>query len=172
MKKLMVLMLTLSITLTSGFCSLSFASNKYIHYSINEEQQKIISKYLYKDLEKFQTNISLIAKNGLTVKKENIPKNVEEYIKELDFLQSEVNYEISRIREDYETYKENSEIADGLLVVSLIASSYKLAIDELKAYVQAKNVDEEYMSLQSYFKVMDNARRDTNSLKEYIPDME
>lgn len=168
MKKLMVLLLTLSLALTSGFGSLSFACSKYINYNINEEGEKLLSKYLYTDLEGFQTNISLIAKNGLVVKKENIPKNIEKYMKELDFLQSEIEYEISTIREDFEIYKDDSEISDGLLVINLIASSYKLAIEALKAYVQAKDVDEEYSSLQSYFKVMDNARRDANSLKEYI----
>lgn len=170
MKKIMALLLTLSMIITLSFGNLSFAySNMDTVIMQNKDGEKALSTYVYSDLESFEKNVTLLAKNALNTKKENSPEKIEAFKKDVDFVIGEVNYLLSKISQDYDIYKDDSEVGNGLLAVGLIAYTYRIALNQLKTYVDVKTVEEEYRSLDSYFKSIESAERNTNILKEYIP---
>lgn len=168
MKKIIALLLTLSIIITTNSGSLIFANSYDKKVAPNKEVEKILSTYIYSDLEKLHKNISLLAKSSLDAKSNGSAEKIVRLKKDIEFAMGEVNYEITRIKQDYEVNKEDIDIGNWLLAIGIVVTSYRLALSELIYYLDATNVDEEYRSLSSYFKIMDNIKGNTNTLKEFI----
>lgn len=170
MKKIMILLIILSIIITVNFQTVSYTyAQQYFSESINEEGKKLIYSYIYNDLDQFNLNISVLGKNALGIKKESSPKEKEKFLKELDFILGEVDYEISRIRDDYDYYREYEDIRNGLLEVGIIAANYRFALFQLSNYIKAENLEDEYTNLGVYFRIMGDSESALNNLKKFFP---
>lgn len=170
MRKLLLMFLTMSIIITSGLSSWNYTyCNEYILNAPLSEGEKVLQKYLYKDLDNLNNRIQILAKNGIGVKYEGNEKKINEYLKDIDRILSDINYLLIEIRQSYDQYEEDLAISNGILAMGIIASNFRLALTQMKEYLLAENLEEEYRTLGNYFKSISDAEKGLNSIKAYIP---
>ncbi|MGL5312460.1 MAG: hypothetical protein ACRC92_04330, partial [Peptostreptococcaceae bacterium] len=90
-------------------------------------------------------------------------------LKDIDRILSDINYLLIEIRQSYDQYEEDLAISNGILAMGIIASNFRLALTQMKEYLLAENLEEEYRTLGNYFKSISDAEKGLNSIKAYIP---
>lgn len=169
MKKVLILFITAIIIvsnltgLSDAYCNIQYTSAPL------SAGEKSIQTFVYKDLDNLNKRINVLAKNAIEIKKGSDQDKINEYIKDLEAVLSDISYLLTEIRIEYENYKEDLSISNGMLSIGSIATNFRVATVQLKEYLVSQNLEEEYRTLGNFFKAMIDGENSLNKAKSYIP---
>ncbi|MGL5316494.1 MAG: hypothetical protein ACRC92_24775 [Peptostreptococcaceae bacterium] len=170
MKRLFMLILITCISFVLSFGEINYVyCNELIKEIPKTPGEKILYQYMYTDIEKLDKDIYLLSKNSLGVKHENSPKKINEYIKSIDSSLNEASSLLAKVRREYETYKDDIDVSNAILALGVVVADYRFGLNQLKKYLLSETLEEEYTSLDSYFKAIADAQKNLNFMKAYVP---
>ena len=142
--------------------------NEYNDIAPNDAVIQKIKDYANKDITKLITNIQVLAKNSLGAENGTSTNLEEKYKKEVNFYLSEVNYLLTNIRNDYDVYKNDDELANGFLALGMIGTDLRFALVQLRNYLNSETLEDQYKFLNAYFIIMNDANKNLNDMKSYF----
>lgn len=170
MKKSLILILIICISIGFSFGNINYAYCNQLTKTIPKTPgEKMLYQYMYTDIEKLEKDMYILAKNSLGVKHENSQKKINEYLESIDATLNEASSLLSKIRRDYDTYKDDIDVSNAMLAIGVVVANYRFGLNQLKKYLQSETLEEEYMSLDSYFKAISDAEKNLNFMKSYVP---
>jgi hypothetical protein len=169
MKKILCAFLSLFV-LCASILSLNtnvVYSNEYIR--IQDLGSQKVYNYLYKDLTNIGSKVDFLFKAIVTSKQGKTKEELNNYIKDIEFLQTEIGYLSDNMKSDYKTLKLNETYSQALLFEIIIASVYDLTLFQLKEYINADTPEEEYTASTRLFKSLNHAREHLEDIKQLVP---
>lgn len=142
-------------------------SNEYIR--IQDASSQKVYNYLYKDLTNIGNRVDFLFKSIVTAKQGKTKEELNNYLKDIEFLQTEIGYLSDNMKSDYRTLKLNETYSQALLFEIIIASVYDLTLFQLKEYINADTPEEEYEASTKLFKSLNHARDHIEDIKQLIP---
>ena len=169
MKKLLCTFLSVFI-LCASFFTLNINEvygNEYI--KIQDAGAQKVYNYLYKDLTNIGNKVDFLFKSIVTSKKAMTNQELNNYLKDIEFLQTEIGYLSENMKSDYKTLNLNEEYSQALLFEIIVASVYDLTLFQLKEYINADTPEKEYDASTKLFKSLNHARDHIEDIKQLVP---
>lgn len=152
MKKILVL-IVFTLLIFAFNCNYNcYADSLSTIDSVPSNTSDIIKQYL-RSADSYSKNIELIAKNAISIDPCN-KSNLSDYIKNIDFITSQINTTKNYILTDQQIYKKDTELNNMLLALNSVFANYKYALNQLKVALQTDDPDINYKSLSTFFSVM------------------
>ena len=141
--------------------------NEYIR--IQDAGSQKVYNYLYKDLTNIGNRVDFLFKSIVTAKQGKTSAELNNYLKDIEFLQTEIGYLSDNMKSDYRTLKLNETYSQALLFEIIIASVYDLTLFQLKEYINADTPEEEYDASTKLFKSLNHAKDHLEDIRQLIP---
>ena len=93
--------------------------------------------------------------------KENLTKQLKQW-------ESEISYLIYDIQGQYDSYKDNNYVLDGLYAIAVMLSEYRYALTLLERYIATTDQEEKYTYLETFFVFNREANSKLNAAKKQL----
>ncbi|MGL5693678.1 MAG: hypothetical protein ACRCXA_06360, partial [Peptostreptococcaceae bacterium] len=122
----------------------------------------------FNELTDISSKIEFLAKTIITSKCSITDAKKEEYIKDIKFLVSDINYLIGNVESKYSQYQNDTYTLNGLYAVSLMLSEFRYSLSELNKYLNSNTPELEFENLNSFFIINSEANRKLNAAKKML----
>lgn len=148
--------------------SLSIINNSVV-YSQEKYAPKddIIYNYLYNNIDKISKTINLGAKNIILTQYDEVIKNREKYINDVEFQINQINELEKDVKSNQNQYKDDEYITNGIYAISLMLNEYRYSLTLLRSFIEnmAINDDAAYTYMNDFFLIKSEADRKLNAAK-------
>ena len=169
MKKLFCIFLSTFILCTSILClnSKQVYCNEYI--KVSEAESERVYNYIHKDITDIGNKVDFLFKAIVTSKQSKSKEELNEYLKDIKFLQSQIGYLSQNMKNDYKTLTLSATDSQALLFEIIVASVYDLTLFQLTEYINSTTPEDEYSISIKLFKSISHAKDHIEDIKQMVP---
>lgn len=135
---------------------------------LTNPKNKILNELAYDQISNISSEINLTAKNIITESDKNFEKNKDKYIKDINYIITNINYLIVDLQGKAAEYKEDKYLLNGLYGAILILDEYRFSLTRLEEFIYSKveeNAEDQFSNLQAFYALKDGSDNKLNASK-------